>query len=81
MDIGIHEWDNEVCYGCVTHAANERWTPRTNLNDRIAARVVHGTTSCPQSYLTPKKQKELVSFLFTTGYPKTNSEVTVLGIA
>jgi len=47
----------------VHRAAKEFGVPRTTLKDRLSGRVQHGRKSGPNLYLSPDKEKELVTFL------------------
>ena len=58
------KWSEESMRGAVKCVMNGRMgvnraaVPRTTLKDRIAGRVVHGTPSGPQPYLTPEEVTE-----------------------
>ena len=48
----------------VNRAVLEFGVPCTTLKDRIAGRVVNGTSIGPKTYLTHEEEQELVDFLF-----------------
>ncbi len=65
----------------VNRAVLEHGVPKTSLKDRLAGRVVHGTSMGPKPYLTDTEEKELYDFLINCskmGYGKTRGEVLKL---
>lgn len=68
--------------GCsVRRAASLYNVHKSILGDRVSGRVIPGSTSGPEKYLTTKEENELVKFLIRSaaiGYGKSRKEVIAL---
>ncbi|CAI8005301.1 hypothetical protein GBAR_LOCUS4131, partial [Geodia barretti] len=65
----------------VRHASEEFNVPKSTLGDRVSGRVMPGSNSGPQRYLTTAEEVELVQFLTRVaaiGYGKTRKEVLAI---
>ena len=65
----------------VRHASEEFHVPKSTLGDRVSGRVMPGSNSGPQRYLTTAEEVELVQFLTRVaaiGYGKTRKEVLAI---
>lgn len=62
----------------VSRAATIHGVPRTTLHDRISGRVLHGSKSGPEPYLSPQEEKEFANFLeetAKTGYGRSRKQI------
>ena len=65
----------------IRRAALECGVPKSSLGDRISGRVLVDATCGPSTYLSPREEAELVTFLSRCaciGYAKSRKEVLVL---
>ena len=65
----------------VRRAAEAFNVPKSTLQDRISGRVVFGSRSGPQSYLTDEEEKELVAFIegcSTIGFSRSKQQIIEL---
>jgi hypothetical protein len=65
----------------VIHASEDFNVPKSTLGDRVSGRVMPGSNSGPQRYLTTAEEVELVQFLTRVaaiGYGKTRKEVLAI---
>ena len=65
----------------VRRAAEQYGVPRSTLHDRIAGKVLPGSTNGPLKYLSSLEEEELVQFLHSCadiGYAKTRQQVLLL---
>jgi hypothetical protein len=65
----------------VRQASEEFNVPKSTLGDRVSGRVMPGSNSGPQIYLTTVEEVELVQFptrVAVTGYGKTRKEVPTI---
>ena len=65
----------------VRDAASRYGIPKSTLADRASGRVLPGSTSGPQRYLSSQEENELVSFLCRSalvGYARTRKEVLAI---
>ena len=76
MDRAVYEVVNEG--SSIRRAALQCGVPKSSLGDRISGRVVVDATSGPSTYLSPRDEEELVTFLTrcaSIGYAKSRKEV------
>lgn len=70
-----------VLDGVSIQRASEIYVPKSTLGDKISGRVLPGSRSGPQPYLSEQKEKELVTFLCRSaaiGYSRTRSKVIAI---
>ncbi len=84
------EWDvhrmsmaiNAVHRGqSIRRAVIDYGVPKSTLGDGISGRVLDGSRSGPQPYLSDKDEKELYKFIMacaSVGYPKTRQDVLAI---